>query len=209
MTESDFSSPESRISDDIAPRIKRARKAKGFTLVQLSERSGVSRAALSKIERGEISPTYATLRKVAIGLDLTIANLLSSSPEKAEGSIEVVRSDEGRVFGEKETAYRLLAGQATNGALRCFISEVHSTSLESAKELHTHDTDDIVFVMDGSVVCHFEGREPIQLNKGDSLSYSGNIPHAFTKALEANSGTDSQGVSPTLLWITVLRDQAI
>lgn len=191
--------------DEVGERIKLVRKNQALTLVELSERSGVSRAALSKIERGEISPTYTTLRKIALGLDQTIAGLISLTPLETKTDIEIVRADENKPFDAKDDAYRLLAGRESTHSTRCFIKDVHFQSVPGAGELHTHNTEEIIFVLTGSIVCHFEGRAPIQLNEGDSAFYRGTTPHAFTRA-PANEGQSGSDQAPTALWISTPMD---
>ncbi len=78
----------STIKDDtgtrLAERLKLEREARGWSLADLAERSGVSRGAISKIERGESSPTAGLLVRLADAFDLTIASLLA----RAEGGAD-------------------------------------------------------------------------------------------------------------------------
>lgn len=60
----------------LARRIRLERDARGWSLADLAERSGVSKAAISKIEREEVSPTAAILVRIAVAFDLTLAGLL-------------------------------------------------------------------------------------------------------------------------------------
>lgn len=62
-------------------RLKSLRRARGLTLDQLAEASGVSRAALSKIERGDASPTAAILARIAAGLETSVAALFADARE--------------------------------------------------------------------------------------------------------------------------------
>jgi len=196
------STPTSSPQDHIGKRIRAFRKKRALTLIQLGELSGVSRAALSKIERGEISPTYSTLRKVALGLNLTIADLISESRTGSQIDIEVMRANESGVFGEVDNGYRLLAGQAADRSIKCFTNEVREKSMPKLEQIHTHATEAIVLVLNGRIICHFEDREPIELNEGDSLFYRGSIPHAFTQALDIKSEIDASPVPPQALWIS-------
>lgn len=52
--------------------IKKAREAKGITLRQLSELTGIDNANLSNIERGKIDPRFSTLTKICDSLGLKI-----------------------------------------------------------------------------------------------------------------------------------------
>ena len=68
----------------IARRLKLERDARGWSLAELAERSGVAKATISKIEREEMSPTAVTLVRLAGAFDLTLARLLL----RAEGEGE-------------------------------------------------------------------------------------------------------------------------
>lgn len=57
----------------VAERVRALRVAQGLTLEQLAERSGVSRAMISRIERTEASPTAALLARLCEALDLTLS----------------------------------------------------------------------------------------------------------------------------------------
>lgn len=74
------------IIDDVtvrlAQRIRVEREARGWSLAELAERSDVSKAMISKIERGEASPTAALLGKLSGAFELTLATLLA----RAEGA---------------------------------------------------------------------------------------------------------------------------
>ena len=56
--------------------IKRRRDMKGLSLRQVSKRSGVTKQGLSYIERGMVTPTPQTLRKVSLALNLNYQDLL-------------------------------------------------------------------------------------------------------------------------------------
>lgn len=49
---------------DFGEHLKRARKDKGLTLVELSQRSGVSAAHIARIEKGERSPGSCVVAKL-------------------------------------------------------------------------------------------------------------------------------------------------
>lgn len=60
----------------LAGRIKLERDARDWSLADLAQRAGVSKATISKIERGEVSPTAVILVRLAAAFDLTLAGLL-------------------------------------------------------------------------------------------------------------------------------------
>jgi transcriptional regulator with XRE-family HTH domain len=77
----------STIGDDptpaIAARLKAERQARGWSLDVLATRSGVSKAMISKIERGAASPTAALLGRLSGGFGLTLSTLLARAEAPA------------------------------------------------------------------------------------------------------------------------------
>ncbi len=68
---------DSDLKQHLAARIRQARSQRDWTLEQFAEASGVSRAMISKIERGEVSPTAAILARLAAGLGVSLASLFA------------------------------------------------------------------------------------------------------------------------------------
>lgn len=77
----------SNIIDDTGTRLSRrilsTRKVQGWSLADLSTRSGVSKAMLSKIERCEVSPTASVLIRIATAFNITLAELLTDASAEA------------------------------------------------------------------------------------------------------------------------------
>lgn len=86
---------------NIAQTLRREREARNWSLADLAERSGVSKAAVSKIERGLVSPTAGVLVRLATAFDLTLAGLLL----KAESRSWVQHRDEAPVWTDPQTGY--------------------------------------------------------------------------------------------------------
>jgi len=80
----------STIADDPAPRIaeriRAEREQRGWSLEDLAQRSGVSRAMISKVERNEASPTATILGRLSGAFGLTLSTLVARS-EGAAGRI--------------------------------------------------------------------------------------------------------------------------
>jgi transcriptional regulator with XRE-family HTH domain len=89
-------------STQIARRLRLERDMRSWSLADLAERSGVSKATISKIEREEVSPTAVILVRLANAFDLTLAGLLL----RAEGAGErLSRGAKQPVWRDPETGY--------------------------------------------------------------------------------------------------------
>ena len=80
------------ISGRIAERLRALRQGRGWSLDRAAQATGVSKAMLGQIERGESSPTVATLWKIAAGFDTSFSALLEDAPQ---GEGVLLRSSAG------------------------------------------------------------------------------------------------------------------
>ena len=78
---------------NLGARVRELRKNKGWTLEQAAARAGLARSTLSKIENGQMSPTYGALKKLAEGLAISVPQLFTP-PSKAQvnGRMAVTRA---------------------------------------------------------------------------------------------------------------------
>ncbi|MBA2442028.1 MAG: helix-turn-helix transcriptional regulator, partial [Rubrobacter sp.] len=73
---------EAVASEKLGARVRGLRRGARMTLEELSERAGVSRAMVSKVERGEKNPTLVVAAKVAEGLGVTLSRLIEAGDER-------------------------------------------------------------------------------------------------------------------------------
>lgn len=86
----------------IASRLKALRSERGWSLEGLAERSGVSRATLSRLEKGEVSPTATVLGKLCAAYRLTLSRLMAMvEPDFAP----FVRRDRQQAWTDPETGF--------------------------------------------------------------------------------------------------------
>lgn len=86
----------------LAARLRAARQSRGWTLDAVSRASGVSRALISKVERGEVSPTAATLGRLAAGLGVSLASLFA---DPAGSGSPLARAAAHPVWTDPATGY--------------------------------------------------------------------------------------------------------
>ena len=66
-----------RTVSEIGAKVARARAERGWSLAQLAQRAGLSAAAVHKIEKSGMTPTIASLMKIAAALGKSVAHFLS------------------------------------------------------------------------------------------------------------------------------------
>lgn len=77
---------EDSINQRIGARIRIERESRGWSLTELAERAGVSRAMIHKIERGESSPTATLLGRLSGAFGISMSMLIARA-EMQEGKL--------------------------------------------------------------------------------------------------------------------------
>ncbi|MCX5384589.1 XRE family transcriptional regulator [Streptomyces sp. NBC_00083] len=93
----------------ISARVRAERERRRWTLARLAVASGVSQAMISRIERGESSPTAVVLGKLSAAFQLSIASLLTQDEEASDGRAgiaDVQRQADAATWHDPATGYR-------------------------------------------------------------------------------------------------------
>lgn len=91
------------VSARLAERLGDLRRARDWSLDRLAAISGVSRATLSRLEHGEVSPTAAVLGRLCAAYGMTMSRLMS---EVEGGGTDLVRMGEQPLWTDPETGFR-------------------------------------------------------------------------------------------------------
>jgi transcriptional regulator with XRE-family HTH domain len=153
-------------SDAISASLKKERIARGWSLADLSERSGVSKAMISKIERSEASPTATVLGKLSGAFGLALSALLALAEQQGE---RVSRHGAQPVWQDPETGYlRRMLSPADHGVLELLEIELPANvriSYPATAFVFQHQQ---ILVTSGTLVFQ-EGATTHRLETGDCL----------------------------------------
>ncbi len=163
-------------------RLREARQRQGLSLDAVARLSGVSRSMVSQIERGESSPTVATLWNLTRALQVDFAGLLEA-PESPAIAI-VTAAQAPRIAGHGTGCQiTILSPPEQAGRL-----EVYDITLEpgGALESEPHDagTREQLTVLEGQVTVR-AGDDCRSLGPGDTAHYRADQPHSITAATGA------------------------
>ena len=161
--------------------LRALRRARGLTLVQVAEASGLSHPFLSQVERGLANMSLASLRRVALALETSPVELVAAA-EHGEGHlagpIEFTRAGEGSApsAGFAQGTARALASGA-----RPFLPLVVDSDEETALTTFVHAEDEFMYVVAGRICVELDGNVT-GLNVGDSAYYAGGTMHRWWSA---------------------------
>jgi transcriptional regulator with XRE-family HTH domain len=161
----------------IAQRLAQLRADRGWSLEALAERSGISRATLSRLERSELSPTAAMLGTLCTIYGWTLSRLMADVETRPPN---LVPPSEQPEWKDPESKYRRRAVSPPAPGLRGELVEVRlpagatvSFDTSPVPRLEHH-----LWVLDGSLTLEVDGAE-YRLRAGDCLRYVLSGPSRF------------------------------
>ncbi len=162
----------------LGPLLRKRRRLLGLTLRQLCDRAGLSVGYLSQVENDKAVPTLGTLAQIASALDIGL-DYFVAQPEPAD-ALSRAKSRPRFSLPGSPVAYEALGSDYPGSELSSYILHVPPGYVS---ETVTHDGEEIIFVLDGAIEQTLGG-EIIALHAGDSLHYSGAVPHAYANRSE-------------------------
>lgn len=163
-------------------KLKALRTARGIPLSVMSERTGYSVSALSKMENDRLGLTYDKLTKLTNALGVDIGSLFTETAQTAVhagGRRSVARKGEGRNIQTGSYDYLYVSPELSRKRIVPIKGRVHAATLEEFGPLIRHDGEEWIYVLDGVLEVHSEFYEPELLEAGDSIYIDSRMGHAY------------------------------
>jgi transcriptional regulator with XRE-family HTH domain len=170
--------PERPRTLDLARRVRALRGKSGLTLKELSARSGISISALSKLENGQLSPTYENIVRLAQGLAADITALFEDSvPAAVTGRRSITRKGAGVRCETANYDYEMLCTDLARKQMIPLLARVKAGELKAFGPLIAHEGEEVIYVLSGKIVLHTEYYEPRLLEAGDCAYFDSTMRH--------------------------------
>jgi transcriptional regulator with XRE-family HTH domain len=178
-------------SGRLGSRVKELRRRRGLTLEDLAGVSGVSRAMISKLERGEKNPTLVVAARLAEGLGVTLSQL-AGMEERRE--VVVVTRERRMVMRDPETGFerQLLSPNFVGRGVEFIRNEIPENSTSGEFPPHRKGVDEHIVVERGRLKAMLADEEYV-LGEGDALYFEADVPHRF----------DNAGVGPCSYYLVI------
>ncbi len=158
-----------QIESVIGWRVRSRAKEIGLTSAELAKRVGLSRAMISRIENAQVSPSLATMSRLAEALEVPITSLFQGLDEERDALF--TRAGGGPELGRSGTRsghpYQLL-GSMRGPAKRMEPMLVTLTSESEVFPLYQHPGTEFLYMLEGEMDYGYAGAS-YQLTPGDSL----------------------------------------
>ena len=181
---------------DLGQRVRELRKARGWTLDQAAGQAGLARSTLSKIENGQMSPTYEAVKKLAEGLKISVPQLFTPAGKaQVSGRMSVTKSGTGQAHVTATYEHELLAGGLSRKEMLPYRARVRARAMEEFDGWVRHEGEEFLYVLTGVIRLYTEFYEPVELRRGDSAYYDATMGHNVISLSDE---------AATILWVTSL-----
>jgi mannose-6-phosphate isomerase-like protein (cupin superfamily)/DNA-binding XRE family transcriptional regulator len=190
---------------ELGEKLKFLRLQNHFTLVELAEKSGVSKSLLSRIERNRSVPTITTIQKIASALGIILSDFFANS--ETEPSTPVANIDPPNSIARSKPSSYVLPGNGGESKQIAVLHEgkrkklimpwgahyemlcpnlqgkmeficIHYPVGTKAEETYSHEGEECGIVLEGRFKAVIGGQEFI-LEPGDSIYFESSIPHRW------------------------------
>ncbi|WP_299740074.1 helix-turn-helix domain-containing protein [Rossellomorea sp. y25] len=159
----------------IGDNIRKIRRERGFSLEQMAERTGVSKAMIGQIERGDSNPTVAILWKIANGLKVSFSSLI----EKPSNQISIIHYQDVQPVLEDNGNYIVYPIFPFDPLKKW---ESYRVEMKPGclyrNEGHTKGVEEYITVLSGKIALKI-GEETYELTEGSSIRFAADSGHEY------------------------------
>ncbi|MFY0622043.1 MAG: helix-turn-helix transcriptional regulator [Pelagimonas sp.] len=183
MAEQESHSDKPALDELVGAAVKNHRGLAGLTLAELSARSGVSTAMISKIERGQVSASLTTLEALSSAINVPLINFFAETV--GHNDVSFVAAGEGvtvqRLGSGYGHAYKMIGrAEASHVSFESFCVTLHGP-LDSPP-VYQHRGVEFMHLTEGEMVYRC-GDAEFHMKPGDSLSFDCATAHGPVKLI--------------------------
>jgi transcriptional regulator with XRE-family HTH domain len=163
------------IHKNIGKNIHRIRKERNLSLDKVAEITGVSKAMLGQIERGESNPTVTTLWKIANGFHVSFSSLI----EEEVPPVSVINVASINPLEEEEGEYRVYPLFPFDSSKRFEIFSIHlEPGCTHESEAHHKGVEEYVIVSQGELDIILN-QISYNVEQGNAIHFVADQPHIY------------------------------
>ena len=166
--------------------LRGVRNREGWTLKQMSEKSGIPVSTLSKVERDRLTLTYDKLYQVAQRLGMRMSELFAEPKGEGPAAVSARRSlgdiDHAVRVETQNYDYYYLCTDLRRKRMIPVISKIRAKTSKEFGELVHHMGEEFVYVLSGKVTVNTEHYDTVTLEVGQSIYIDSSMGHAYLAA---------------------------
>jgi len=181
----------------VGERIRELRKKRDMTLEELSRKSGVALATLSRMENGRMTGTLNSHNRICKALGTSLAELYKEVEDSSKTVDSVPKTGRPEPFVHTHKAqYELLVTKTLDKKIMPLIIKITSGG-ETRKEQNEPGVEKFIYIISGSLDAVI-GNQTYTLKRGDSLYFDASLPHAFKNRTKTKTAAICIISPPTL-----------
>lgn len=170
------------------------RSRNGWTLKEMSEKTGIPFSTLSKVEHDKLTLTYDKLLQIAERLGLELSELFAG-PLRGQGAQAISAR---RSVGTLESAVRVttpnydyfyMCTELRHKRVVPVVTKIRARSVDEFGELVRHSGEEWIYVLEGRIEVHTEFYDAVVLEPGQSVYIDSTMGHAFVTAPGCDEAT--------------------
>ncbi|MGE5554368.1 MAG: helix-turn-helix domain-containing protein [Betaproteobacteria bacterium] len=161
--------------------LRALRIGRGLKLADLARKAGTTPSLLSQVERGIVTPSIATLKKIADALEVPVGYFFEEVEQpKSDVTVQsrrspVVHEHQRKILSPNRGVTFHLLNPDMSGPIE-FIYNVFEPGASTGDELYTHPGVECGLVLEGELEV-VVGDQVYVLKQGDSITFSSEVPH--------------------------------
>ncbi len=140
----------------------------------VADKTGFTQAYLSQVERGRVSPSLASLKRIALAYGVSLVSLLSDEPR--DGAIVVRAAGRRRLLGQRGVVKELLVTRQSGKRMEPLCVTIQPGSGSEGE--YDHAGEEFGFVLSGVLELTVEG-QVFRLRRGDAFYFASSRQHGF------------------------------
>lgn len=166
--------------------LRSLRAREGWTLKQMSAKSGIPVSTLSKVEHDRLTLSYDKLYQLSQRLGLRMSELFAEPQHDASQPVTARRS-----LGDLDRAVRVqtpnydyfyLCTELRRKRMIPVITKIRAKSVEQFGDLVHHAGEEYIYVLKGAIIVATEFYDPVTLREGQSIYIDSSMGHAYLAA---------------------------
>ena len=162
----------------IGDKLHEIRKSKKVTLTELSDKSGVQLATLSRIENKKMTGTLESHIAIAKALDIEVVELYNSVIREQK-QIEVSESSQtSEIFTHNEkSSFEILTKNILSKQMMPTLIRIEEGGVTQKEQL-SPNAEKFLFVLEGTIEAVIDTK-PFRLEKNNTLYFDASLAHVF------------------------------
>ena len=167
--------------------MREIRSRNGWTLKEMSEKSGIPVSTLSKVEHNRLTLSYDKLQQLSRRLNIRMSDLFAeeeaTEPQpRVTGRRSVGKLDDAVRVTTDNYDYFYLCTDLRKKRMIPIITRIRAQSAKQFGELVRHNGEEFIYVIEGGIEVHSEFYDPVHIGQGESIYLDSSMGHAYVTA---------------------------